>query len=341
MTVTLKDIAQAAGVSHSTVSRALQGNSMIPPETTARIRKIADELGYVPNTMARGLRRTYSKVLGVLVRRIDDAFLAEVLQGIEDVLYAKGYGLFLSTSHRDSAREQVIVRTMSERRVDGVIICSTDVHPKHLQQLNKFGVPTVLINNQAPEAMAHSVSHDDVSGGCALARHLIELGHTRIAYLGNKRTGRITEDRLQGYKQALTQAGIAVRAEYIAAGPNGSSEGGAIGAEMLLNCKPRPTAIVCFNDIIAIGALYTLREAGLRVPEDCSVTGFDDIQLTQYVYPALTTFHQPRYELGVEATEMMLRLLNRKTNKFNAAEMITLRGELVVRRSTAPPPDKL
>lgn len=338
MSVTLKDVARAAGVSHSTVSRALHGNPMIPPETTARIRKIANELGYVPNTVASGLRKTHSKVLGVLVRRIDDAFLAEVLQGIEDVLHAEGYGLFLATSHRDPERERAIFRNMSERRVDGVIVCSTEVNETHLRQLSRFGVPTVLINNQAAMEMAHSVSHDDVAGGLALTRHLLELGHRRVAYLGHSRTGRITQERLEGYKQAIAQAGLPYRTEYVAAGPNGTAEGGAIGMTKLLAVDERPTAVVCFNDIMAIGAMHALLQAGLSVPGDCSVTGFDNIPLSRYVNPPLTTFHQPRYELGTEAAEMMLRLLNRKDKMLDAAEIISLRGRLVVRGSTAPPP---
>lgn len=337
MTITLKDVAKVAGVSHSTVSRALHGNPMIPPATTARIRKIADELGYVPNTVASGLRRTHSKVLGVLVRRIDDAFLAEVLQGIEDVLYAEGYGLFLATSHRDPEREKAIFRSMSERRVDGVIVCSTDVDEEHLRQLSEFGVPAVLINNQAATEMAHSVSHDDVAGGLALTRHLIELGHSRIAYLGHSRTGRITQDRLEGYKRALSQSGLEFCPEYVAAGPKGTAEGGAIGMSKLLVIEVRPTAVVCFNDIMAIGGMHALQQAGLRVPADCSVTGFDNIPLSQYVNPPLTTFHQPRYELGTEAAEMMLRLLSRKEKRLDSAEIISLRGQLVVRASTASP----
>lgn len=338
MTVTLKDIARVAGVSHSTVSRALHGNPMIPPKTAARIRKVAEELGYVPNSIASGLRQTHSKVLGVLVRRIDDAFLAEVLQGIEDVLYAEGYGLFLATSHRDPEREKAIFRSMSERRVDGVIVCSTQVDEEHLRQLSEFGVPKVLINNQAATEMAHSVCHDDVSGGLALTNHLIELGHTHIAYLGHSRTGRITQERAEGYKKALKQAGLPFNSKYVAAGPNGSAEGGVIGLKKLLEVDVRPTAVVCFNDIMAIGAMHAARQAGLNVPTDCSITGFDNISLSQYVNPALTTFHQPRYELGTEAAEMMLRLLSRKNKNLNAAEMISLRGELVVRASTAPPP---
>ncbi|GAB4423225.1 MAG: LacI family DNA-binding transcriptional regulator [Anaerolineae bacterium] len=337
MSVTLKDVARAAGVSHSTVSRALHGNPMIPPETTARIRKIADELGYVPNTVASGLRKTHSKVLGVLVRRIDDAFLAEVLQGIEDVLHAEGYGLFLATSHRDPEREKAIFRDMSERRVDGVIVCSTEVGAEHLRQLSEFGVPAVLINNQAATEIAHSVSHDDVAGGLALTRHLLELGHRRIGYLGHSRTGRITQDRLTGYKQALGQAGLAFCPECVAAGPNGTAEGGAIGMNKLLAVAERPTAVVCFNDIMAIGAMHAVCQAGLTVPDDLSVTGFDNIPLSQYVNPPLTTFHQPRYELGTEAAEMMLRLLSRKNRNLDAAEVISLRGQLVVRASTAPP----
>lgn len=337
MTVTIKDIAKVAGVSYSTVSRALHGNPMIPPDTTMKIRTIAEELGYVPNSVARGLRMTQSGVIGILVRRIDDPFLAEVLQGAEDVLSGEGYSLFVATSRRDAERETLIFRTMSERRVDGVIICSSNVGQRHLQSLSAFGVPTVIITNQSNDDIAHSIYHDDVSGGFAVTQHLIELGHQRIAYLGNERTGRITQERLHGYKAALSQAEITVNPSYIVAAPNGTSEGGAATvAQLMANTIP-PTAIVCFNDLMAIGAMFTLREQGLQIPVDCSITGFDNIQLSQYIIPPLTTFHQPRYELGSEAAAMMLRLLNRKTSNFSTTEVVTLKGDLVVRQSTSSP----
>lgn len=341
MTVTIKDIARSAGVSHTTVSRALRGHPAIAPGTVSRIQRIADELGYVPNTVARGLKTSRSGVLGVIVRRIADPFFSEVLNGIEVVLHAEGYSLFLAASNRDSEREEAIVRLMSERRVDGVIICSTQVGEAQRRQLERFGVPTVLINNQASEEATHSVYHDDAYGSGRMTRHLLELGHRGIAYVGNARAGRTSEERLRGYKAEIVRAGLPLRPEYVVDGMNGLAEGGADGVGQLLELEPMPTAIVCYNDVMAIGAMQMLRKVGLRVPADCSVTGFDNIELAAYVNPTLTTFSQPKYELGCQAAKMMLNLLDRRemNGDEQKSDVVVLRGELTVRDSTAPPPE--
>ncbi len=339
MSVTIKDIAKAAGVSHTTVSRALRGHAAISKETAGRIRQIADELGYVPNSVARGLKTNRSGALGVIVRRIVDPYFSEVLSGIEETLYAEGYSLFLAASNRDPDREEAIVRAMSERRVDGVIICSTQVGEAHRQQLERFGVPTVLINNQAAEDITHSVYHDDAFGSSQLTKHLLKLGHTRIAYMSNVRGGRTTEERKQGYAEEIRKHGLLLRPEYIVNGSNGLAEGGAVGTIELLDLAEPPTAIVCYNDVMAIGSIRTMVEAGLRIPEDCSVTGFDNIELAAYTNPPLTTFDQPKYELGRQAALMMLRLLDKQGDETGklSSDILTLRGQLILRNSTAPP----
>lgn len=337
MAVTIKDIAKVANVSHTTVSRALRGHPAIAPQTAARIREIADELGYVPNTAARGLKTSRSGILGVIVRRIVDPFFSEVLQGIEDVLQERGYSLFLAASHRDPNRERVIIQAMSERRVDGVIICSTQVSQQQQRRLAAFNVPTVLINNQALEDVTHSIYHDDVAGSREVTKYLIGLGHRRVAYLGNLRGGRTNADRLQGYREALDAAGIRQRPEYLREAGHGLAAGGAEAAAGFLHLSEPPTAIVCYNDVMAIGATQVLQAAGIKVPEQCSVTGFDNIELAAYVTPPLTTFSQPKYELGREAALMMLRLLESGDGE-SADDVLTLRGKLVIRGSTAPPP---
>ena len=337
MAVTIKDIAKIANVSHTTVSRALRGHPAIAAGTIARIQKISDEIGYIPNTAARGLKTQRSGVFGVIVRRIVDPFFSEVLNGIEDVLQAEGYTLFLAASNRDSQREKAIIRTMSERRVDGVIFCSTQVGEEHLQQLHRFGVPSVLINNQALEDTAvASVFHDDADGSYQITQHLIELGHTQIGYLGNNHAGRTTEDRLHGYQQAMREAGLAVLPEYSINGPNGLPEGGVAGIQQYLALGTCPTAVVCYNDMMAIGAIQALHREGRRVPDDCSITGFDNVELSAYVAPPLTTFDQPKFEMGRQAALMMLRLLA-ENPPTTTADIRILRGKLCVRASTAPP----
>lgn len=340
MAVTIKDIAEVAGVSHTTVSRALRGNSRISSNTTKRIQEIAEELGYVPNTAARGLKTNRSRVLGVIVRRIDDPFFSEVLQGIEDVLHEAGYSLFLSASHRDPVREKEIMQAMGERRVDGVIISSTQIRPEHIRQLDRFDVPLVLINNQAiDEPAVHSVYHADADGNQQMTQHLLAQGHRRIAYMGNARGGKSNAERARGYEAGLAKAGFPPQPDWQVLGANGQPDGGRDAMRQILALTERPTAVVCYNDMMAIGAIQAVTAAGLRVPEDISITGFDNIELAAYVSPPLTTFHQPKYELGQEAAAMMLRVLGEEMDTVvsTQSDVIMLHGELIQRHSTAAP----
>lgn len=335
MAVTIKDIAEIAQVSHTTVSRALRNHSAISRDTAVRIQQIADELGYVPNSAARGLKSSSSHILGVIVQRIEDPSLGEMIDGIEEVLQAAEYSLFLAASHHDPEREKRIIRNMCEHRVDGVIICASQIDPNQLQQLQKLGVLAVLVNNQAQEAVTSSVAHDDEVGSYELTRHLLTLGHTNIGYLGNAMAGKANEDHLRGYRRALTEAGLPLREELVFVGPNGLAVGGALAVEQCLRLAQRPSALVCFSDMMAIGALQVLQKNGLHVPQDCSVVGFGNISFSAYVTPPLTTFHQPKREIGREAALLVLCLLRAGTDAPKPKTRL-LRGELIVRASTAP-----
>lgn len=340
MAVTIKDIAKLAGVTHSTVSRALHGHPGIAPETVTRIKQIADELGYVPSAVARGLKTKRSHALGVIVSRIDDPFFGEILQGIEDVSQQAGYSLFVAASQRNFEREQVIVQAMGERRVDGLIICSTNFEKQHENKLKTYGIPIVAVDNQALSDYQYSIYHDDFFGSQRATAHLVDLGHEKIAYLGNQEAGRTTQDRLDGFCQALQDAAYPVRDEYIFHGPNGLPDGGVAGAHYFVGLEEPPTAIVCFNDMMALGVLQGLKNSDVDVPQECSVVGFDDINITAYTDPPLTTFEQPKYQLGCAAARMMMKLLDSRSDGASPApsENRILRGQLVVRQSTAPPP---
>ena len=334
---TIYDIAEKIGVSASTVSRALQDHPRIGDVTKARVQAVAQELGYIPSAVARGLKTKRSDVIGVIVHRIEDPYLADVLRGIEDTLRESKYSLFLAATQRIPEREQEVMQAMSERRVDGVIISSSHIDMNKLQRLDEYGIPCVLVNNQEmPEPDTYSVYHDEIYGMNQLVRHLIELGHERIAYIGSHRAGRANVKRQQGYEEALEQANLERRAEYIADGDNGQPQGGAQGMCQLLTLDEWPTAAVCYNDMMAIGAIQAAHQAGLHVPNDISIAGFDNIDLATYVTPPLTTFHQPRYELGQLAAKKILHNLNRETT-VDRSLISTLRGELIVRQSTASP----
>ncbi len=339
MTVTIKDIAKAAGVSYSTVSRALNGHPAISAKTSEKVEKLAIQMGYVPSAAARGLKTNRSYLIGVIVNRLDNPFYSKILRGIEDTLYNVDYSFFVASSNRDTHREQQVIQTMAERRVDGLIITDARMNLERLQQLNQFGIPLVLINNRdtLDRSNSYLVHHDDIYGMKAVVRHLIELGHRRISYLGSSRSGKFNEMRYHGYETALREADIPLCDEYVAHVEGGMSKYGLEGSQALLALPEPPTAIVCYNDLLAIGVMQAVQEAGLQIPTDISITGFDNIEFASYTTPSLTTFHQPGYELGREAVKMLLDILAQPTNSSNGSKALTLRGQFIARKSTASP----
>lgn len=336
MDVTIKDIAREAGVTHTTVSRALRGSSLISVETSERIHQIAAAMGYQPSAAARSLKTNRSQVLGVIVSHIADPFFSEILQGIDEIAQQSGYSLFIAAAQHDRAREEGIVKTMREHRVDGVIICSTPFSAEQSQLLKSSNTPLVVINNQSAEDYRYSIYHDDVDGSRQVVQHLIKLGHRRIAYLGNSQSGRTTLDRLTGFRQEMETAGLAVATEYVYEVPGSRPEDGVSASTYFLNLPQPPTAIFCFNDMLAIGVLHGLQNSGIRVPEDISIVGFDNIVFSAYTKPALTTLDQPKHYIGAEAARLILGLLD--TTPDNAPpkqEIRKLKGSLLVRQSTA------
>jgi len=336
--VSIKDIAKVAGVSHTTVSRALRGSTLISDETTRRIRETALALGYFPNAAAQSLKTNRSQALGVIVSSIDDPYFSEILQGIEEIAQGNRYSLFIAASQRDTEREGGIVRAMRQHRVDGIIICSTPFSGERSQQLSKYGIPIVMINNQAAEEYRYSIYHDDLDGSRQVTRHLIELGHRKIAYLGNSSSGRTTQDRLAGLRYEIESAGLSLPDKYIYEIPGSEPQKGIMAAEHFLSLSDRPTAIVCFNDMLAIGTLKILQQRGVHVPEDISITGFDNIVFSDFTNPPLTTFDQPKRFIGQKATELLISLLRPASDTYIPPQKIhVLKGRLLVRGSTASP----
>lgn len=337
MSVTIKDVARKVGVSHTTVSRALNGNPTIPEKTASLIRDIAGEMGYLPSAAARGLKTRHTQVLGVLVSRIDNPYFGELIQGIEDGVKDAGYSIFIASSNMDPGQEKSVIQAFSEHRVDGVIIGSVSVNRKNYELLEKYGIPTVVINNQSLQNHKYAISHDDEYGAQQVTQHLIELGHRRIAYLGNTQANRINKNRLRGFRLELAAHGLDFMPEHTAGQPGGEIENGVAGMRSLLEKSSDISAVFCFNDLMAIGALQVLHEHGFRVPEDISVAGFDDIPYAAFTSPPLTTFEQPKYSIGVQAADMLMGLISRSEGCGHNDHPITkkMRGQLLVRASTA------
>lgn len=330
--VSIKDIALIAQVSHPTVSRALRKSPLVNPETAEKIRAIAGQMGYRPSAVARSLVNKKTNTIGVVVTTIADPFNGEVVSGIEEAAHEHGFSLFLANSNADPEREIKVVHSFHERRVDGIIVTSSRVGALYMPLLGELNVPTVLINNQHPSEFVHSVMIDNVSASREATQHLIQLGHKRIAYIGDQFGFESDAERLTGYRQALTDARVRFVSELIVQG-NGKAEGGMEAMSKLLSLAKPPTAVFCYNDMSAIGAMRVAYDRGLSVPEDISIVGFDDLSIASFTRPLLTTIRQPKLQMGRLAMETLLQLLS----GAQAQNSVKLKGELVVRKSTAPP----
>jgi DNA-binding LacI/PurR family transcriptional regulator len=333
--ISIKDIARAANVSHPTVSRALSYSPLVKGETAQRIRQIAASLGYRPSAIARSLATKKTKTIGVVVTTIADPFIADVISGVEETANDHGYSVFLANSNANPDREVKVVHSFHERRVDGILVTASRVGALYVPLLSQLKVPIVLINNQhpdEPDEFIYSVTIDNIKASTQVMKHLIGLGHRRIAYIGDRAGFQSDTERFAGYRQALAFAGYPFLPELVVHG-DGKPEGGHQAMEQLLSLRHPPTAVFCYNDMSALGALRALYGHGIKVPDDLSLVGFDDLAIASYTSPLLTTVGQPKQQMGSMAMEMMLKLLSGVDSKTN----IKVEGELIIRESTAPP----
>ena len=306
--VSIKDIAKAAGISHSTVSRALADSPLVAPATKRRIQHIAREMGYTPSAIARGLVTRRTATIGLVVTSIADPFASEVVRGIEETALDNGYNVILTASNSEPERELACVRTLRERRVDGIIVTSSRVGNLYVPLLEQLGVPIVLINNQHEGRYVYSIRNDDFLGGRLAGEYLASLGHRRVAYVSNPPNVYSNAQRLAGCRAALRERGGDIPDPWVVPG-DGRTSGGQAGLARLLQSIPHPTAVLCYNDMTAIGALQVARAAGLRVPADLSILGYDDIAFAVFVEPPLTTSAQAKHTMGQRAMELALSLL--------------------------------
>lgn len=332
--VSIKDIARLARVSHSTVSRALRESPLVNPETAEKIRRIAAESGFRISAVARSLATSRTNTIGVVVTSIDDPFVAEVVKGIEDEAILHDYSVFLANCHADPEREMKVVHSFEDRRVDGIVVTASRVGALYGSVLERMHIPIVLLNNQHPSHFAHSILIDNFEGSRQLVAHLVALGHRRIAYIGDRFGHGSDSERFSGYRAALDEADILFQPDLIVHG-DGKAEGGKEAMAKLLDVPQQPTAVFCYNDMTAIGALKAIRARGLHVPGDISLAGFDDLPLGLYIDPPLTTVRQPKQQMGRMAMQSLLTLI-----AGNEAEQnVRVAGELIIRQSTAAPPD--
>ncbi len=330
MAVSIKDVAKAAKVSYSTVSRALNNSPRVQLETRARIQRLAAEMGYLPSAVGRSLVTRRTHTLGIVVSTITDLFFAEVIDAIEETSLSHGYAVLLTNSGGVPQRELAAIRALRARWVDGIIVVSCCASKDELVAEKAGDIPIVIINNAQREHIGFSVEVDSVTGAKVATEHLLAQGHRRIAHIAGPPTEWDAAERQSGFEQALQGQGLRPDPELTVVGGS-RPQGGIRAMKRLLALPNLPTAVFCYNDALALGAIRAARDAGLRVPQDLSVVGFDDIDLAPYLEPPLTTVAQPKRAMGERAVQMILALL---TGDAAVADCV-LPGHLVVRGSTA------
>ena len=326
---TIGDVASRSGVSTATVSRGLSGASAGRPSTRARVLAAARELDYRPSAVARALKVQATRTIGLIVTDIQNPFFPQLVSAIEAEAMERGYGLVLCNTSDDPARDLAALDLLIERRVDGIMVASSRAMRRHGSLLREIGVPVVLVNSGRVEGLP-SIDTAQRRGARLAAEHLLELGHRRIGHITAPRTNAAAADRLAGVRDAVRAFGD--EAELFVADGDSHVEGGATAAARLVTIA-RCTGLVCYNDLTAIGALRGARSAGLRVPDDIGIVGFDDIALAAWTDPPLTTVRQPTDAMGRWAVD---RLVSMATDaQPEEATSVHLEPELVVRGSTA------
>lgn len=326
---TVKEIAAAANVSVATVSRALQRPEIVSETTRLHIQEVVKRLGYTPNALARNLRTSRTRLIVALLPDIANPFFSEVIRGIEQVAHESGYSVLLGETQSSLVREQAYADMVAARQADGIITMSHRVPAIPMQGR----LPVVNACEYVKDQQISSVYVDNVAAAGVAVDYLVALGHRDIAFIAGPPSSPICVDREQGYRLALQRADIPLNPALVATG-DFSIEAGERAIELLLSQGQSFTAVFCSNDEMAIGAMRALGARGLRVPDDVSVVGFDDIRFARYTTPALTTVAQPKNALGREAMTMMIELLN---DVDVPARKRILSADLVVRGSTAPP----
>ncbi len=340
MRITLNDVAKRAGVSRNTVSLVVNGKyDKVKEETRERVEDVIQEMGYVPNFAARQLTGKRTKTLGVILPPLRNAFsfynMSEMSSGISDAAGAQGYNLMFFVCN-ERFKQGLNIRLLKDSRIDGGLILDNGRLVIHnIEELERDEIPFVILNYRLERPKTNYVAIDKEHGSYLAVKHLIDLGHRRIGFINGSLPQHI-EERFYGYRRALDEAGINLDPECVVTVTEGWVEKtGYEAADMLLELPQPPTSIVTSSDLIAIGVYKRLKEKGLRVPEDISVIGYDDIPIARYQDPPLTTIRQPYYDLGVKAVDILMRFIKNRDQK---SVHESIKPILVNRASCSYPP---
>lgn len=329
---TIKDVALHARVSVTTVSHVVNRTRHVSAEGRERVEAAIQALGYVPSAVARSLKSNTTSTLGMLIPNSSNPYFAEIVRVVEDRCFEAGYTLVLCNTDDEPQRQSVYLKVLAERRIDGLIVVSTGNDDSLVKQLHGLQVPTVLVDREIDDPSCDLVETAHMEGALLAVRHLLSLGHRRIACIGGPVGVTPTEQRIEGWRLALAESGAAPAADTLLWRGGFTSQGGYEAMHAILRTDAPPSAVFACNDLMAFGALRAAHEMGVHVPDDLSIVGFDDIELAAYTSPPLTTVAQPKDRIGALAVDM---LLERVSQRRHEARKVVLQPELRVRASTA------
>lgn len=327
---TIKDIARHAGVSTSTVSHVLNKTRFVSEEISVRVMAAVEELNYAPSALARSLKVKHTRTFGMLVTTSTNPFFGEVMKGVERRCYEKGYNLILCNTEGDEERMLSNLDTLLQKRVDGLLLMSSEVEGMKFDLFGRHKpVPVVVMDWGPLDFPSDKIQDNSHHGGYLATRHLIEQGHTQIGCVTGPLDKLAAQQRLSGFAQAMEEAGLEINKNWIASGKF-ECEGGEKAFNEIYQRGTLPTALFVCNDMMAMGVINTAHKKGISVPDELSIVGYDDIKLSKYITPSLTTIHQPKHRLGQQAVDT---LLDKIETKRESNRVIQLEPTLVVRDS--------
>ena len=331
--VTIHDVARDAGVSVTTVSHVLNQTRFVSEPVRARVQAAVQQLHYIPSALARSLKNNRTHTIGMIIPNSSNPYFAEIIRGIEDTCFAAGFNVILCNSDDDPTKQGKYIRVRAEKQVDGLIVLSSGGDDELGEQLRQANMPQVLVDREVDSSNADLVEVNHDGGGWLATRHLLQLGHSRIACITGPLGLSSAAQRLRGFRRAMADANLAVQEKWVCKS-DFTAAGGHAAMQKLLVAGPRPSAVFACNDLMAFGAVSAANAANLVLPRDLSVIGFDDIALAAYCSPPLCTVAQPKHRMGAVAVQL---LLARIADPARPPQREILEPALCLRLSTAAP----
>ncbi|GAB6261078.1 substrate-binding domain-containing protein [Photobacterium sp. CCB-ST2H9] len=327
---TMKDIAKLAGVSTSTVSHVINKSRFVSDEIAERVNNAAKALNYAPSALARSLKINRTQTIGMLVTTSTNPFFGEVVKGVERSCYQKGYNLILCNTEGDNERMKASIDTLLQKRVDGLLLMCSTLEGERIEVFDRYPDIPVVVMDWGPMSFASDKIQDNsYQGGYLAARYLIDCGHRDIGCITGPLIKHQAQIRYEGFKRAMNEAGLAFRSDWVIES-DFECEGGYDAFHTMYASGTLPSAIFVCNDMMAMGVINAANEKGVRIPDDLSIIGYDDIHIAKFMTPSLTTIHQPKYRLGQAAVETLLKRINKEITE---PQIVQLEPTLVVRQS--------